>query len=602
MAISEKAIKAIEANTTAKCSLHRFSDVQKEYRYSKPFVVDVLKYHIETYKKDGVKPKVYEIDEFYKKLIKKYREDKDIISLVADLCELADIDYWDIPEALELELESRKIGLPIKKKTDSLQSVVKDVISDINILPTLNNEHVKNKDFWYSVIEQCDEDDLEDFSAVVPQEFYEDKEFLFKVASIRGEALKYIWEPSIYIANKNLIIQAISSYPEIYEEISPTLKNDIDIIVALVKNDEDNLDLVDKTILLDETVIYNLVDVTEGHILSYLDTEELTKKEIFISAIDYDARYLEYASDILTSDEKFMRELIKIDGEAYKYASENIRKKRDILLIALKTSGYAIEDYPLDYQNDDEIIKLALADGVFAYDTPDFILNNKEYAEWLIEKSPWCIEKLPKTFVNENMILHAISSWGKTRSGRTLMNERRIVGSIPEELLDDKDFVMKAIENGLPLRCVSNRLSNDEEVVSLAVNKDIDNIKSISDELRANISFMLKFFDLTDGVFGHIRWWDIDSMTEKEKSDIIDIIKVNPHLVGLIYGHTPHYSEFLYEAVQADPLVIGSFSYVIPKYSPFIEEPCEYLLKVLNKEFKMTEKQLLKLTDTKIIL
>ena len=73
-------------------------------------------------------------------------------------------------------------------------------------------------------------------------------------------------------------------------------------------------------------------------------------------------------------------------------------------------------------------------------------------------------------------------------------------------------------------------------------------------------------------------------------------------LVGLIYGHTPHYSEFLYEAVQADPLVIGSFSNVIPKYSPFIEEPCEYLLKVLNKEFKMTEKQLLKLTDTKIIL
>ena len=139
MAISEKAIKAIEANTTAKCSLLRFSDVQKEYRYNKTFVVDVLKYHIETYKKDGVKPKVYEIDEFYKKLIKKYREDKDIISLVADLCELADIDYWDIPEALELELESRKIGLPIKKKTDALQSVVKDVISDKNILPTLNN-------------------------------------------------------------------------------------------------------------------------------------------------------------------------------------------------------------------------------------------------------------------------------------------------------------------------------------------------------------------------------------------------------------------------------------------------------------------------------
>ena len=602
MAISEKAIKAIEANSIARCSLVNFSYIQKEYKHNKDFLIDTIKWHINKHKKLGKNTQVHVLDEFYKKLIKKLREDKEIIALVADLYQLADLRFWTVPEAIELELESRKTGLPIAKKTDTLQAVVKDVIDDINILPTLNNEQVKNKDFWYSVIEQCDEDDLEDFSAVVPQEFYEDKDFLYKIASIRGEALKYIWEPSIYTANKNLIIQAISSYPEIYNEISPALKNDIDIIVALAKNDIDNLDLVDKNILLDETVIYNLIDTTEGYILSYLDTKELTKKEIFFSVLDYDARYLECASDILTSDEKFMTELIKTNGEAYQYASENIRKKRDILLIALKTNSCAIEYYPLDYQNDDELIKLALTKGSFDYNPPKFVLNNREYAKLLLSRTPWNIDKVSKSLVDEEMIMQALLGGKKYGIDNHSKTEKIILNNIPSEYLDDKQFVMLAIENGLSLKNVSDKLSKDEEVVSLAVNKNPYNVEFISLELRKNLSFMLKFLDVTDEVFKHICWWNVENLTEKEKSDIIDAIKKKPHLVGYIWGRTPHYNEFLYEAVQSDPTVIGNYIYMVPKYSSFIHQPCEYLLKVLNKEFKMTEKQLLKLTDTKIIL
>ena len=516
MAISEKAIKAIEANSIARNSLMGFSNIQKEYKHNKDFLIDTIKWHINKHKKECKKTQVHLLDEFYKKLVKKLREDKEIISLVADLYQLADLRFWQVPEAIEFEFERRKTGLPIASTVDKLQSAVEMVVEDISTLPNVEKKYLVNKDFWYSVIKQCDEDDLEDFSAVVPQEFYEDKEFLYKIASIRGEALKYIWEPSIYTANKKLILQAISSYPEIYEEISPTLQNDIDIIVELAKNDDDNLDLVAKSILMNEDVIYELVDVTEGQILEHLGQKDLIKKEIFISAVEYDADLLVYASDILTRDEKFMTELIKINGKAYDYASEDIQKKREILLIAMETDDYAIHSYPLDYENDDELIKLALTKGAFDYNPPEFVLNNREYAKLLLLRTPWNIEKVSDTLVDEEMILQAISGGRKYGIEKGSKNEKIILKYIPEEWLDDKRFVMLAIESGLSLRCVSDRLSDDKEVVSLAVNKNPYDVEFISKELRKNISFMLEFLDKTDEVFRCICWWNIDSMTEKE--------------------------------------------------------------------------------------
>ena len=93
--------------------------------------------------------------------------------------------------------------------------------------------------------------------------------------------------------------------------------------------------------------------------MKYASEELKRDKEVVLEAVKKWGEALEYASEEFKNDKEVVLEAVKNDGYALKYASEELKNDKEVVLAAIRNTRYALEYASWRLQNDEELKKIA---------------------------------------------------------------------------------------------------------------------------------------------------------------------------------------------------------------------------------------------------
>lgn len=170
------------------------------------------------------------------------------------------------------------------------------------------------------------------------------------------------------------------------------------------------------------------------NVLGEIPEELLHNEDFLIDVAKENSDILKHIDPKFLADKKFMQRVVKADGWAFKYCHPDLKKDEEIVLTAMETSS-----------------------GVWAEISPEF--------------------KKDKNFALKVL---------KRRAESVIYDHE-----FQKEFLDDKEFVLKAIEvaGTVITEVISGRLKDDEEIMGLSSVYDV--LKFSSKRLQDNEKFAL---------------------------------------------------------------------------------------------------------------
>ena len=184
------------------------------------------------------------------------------------------------------------------------------------------------------------------------------------------------------------------------------------------------------------------------------------KKNLFK---DLDIIFSSIPNEILAKKD-FIEYAIQITGTAYKYASQDIRENKEILIKALKNDSWGtITEYiPDSLINDKDVIEL--------------VIRNLGSTKYLFEKLDLNLEE------NQNFVVESIKNDG---------NVYRF-NYIPDSLKNDRNFFIKAVKsNGGVMHYANDSFRDDSEIIEEAVKTVGDALFYATDRLQKNKSIAM---------------------------------------------------------------------------------------------------------------
>jgi len=304
----------------------------------------------------------------------------------------------------------------------------------------------------------------------INDELYNDREIALEAIKSKSYGLFYISEK--LLNDKNFISQAVKFNGNVLEYASEDIKKDKELVLEAIKNGDDILnDIIEnmsEEILNDEEIIKTLAEnekIKIDKIFDLFDKEIFNKvlsenKELALKAIkECPDWYIDLQGDIIKdidvittlfenvekiydeerveekfdkarekmsekehksvfADRELVKNIVKMNGAYFEIASRDIRKDKEILLIALKA--------------DEDCIALNYA----SYE----LRNDKEVLEEAIEINPWNFLNASDDLKNDKeLALKAVEYVGSDMFDA-------IIDDDCEELVEDEDFIFKAVK------------------------------------------------------------------------------------------------------------------------------------------------------------
>jgi len=536
-----------------------FCHFPKEIRSSKMFVMDILETLAER------SPDHYDYSYILEFASKRVREDEEVVALFYTLARKYKILVRENMSMNQLE-QYNKFHLR-KFKADKFlndkEKAVKLITKDLGNLSAIDSSYISDRDFWLLVIEYAPLDTIEEISYVMPQEFLTERQFILDVASMRGEALNGLLGITNYCDDKEIILTALPNCKEMYENASADLQSDIDVLKLFVSLNPKNVEKITPSIIADEKIIEELVDISSGKVLDYLKKYNLTNKNIFIKAIEFDCSCLEYMDETLADDKEFIKILASIDEEALEYASERVRKDREIVLTYCKESYYgelSIDTFTEEeYKADPELYKKYLSTGnvkktpVFAYSTKDLMLAMLEY-------------------------------------------DFDDINEIPAELIDDNEF-----QKGMLKILVSNiktHLKKEEERTAEREKKA--KLPKVKENFEIFDEAFKKYGETPDLIECFSPSKDIE-LTKEQIKTLKKIINSTPESIKYLSGRISNSEELYYEALETDPYTYGLiFTQNFNGHGVYSSNA--QLLEKIFKKYKINEDTLIEWSKTPTVI
>ena len=198
-----------------------------------------------------------------------------------------------------------------------------------------------------------------------------------------------------------------------------------------------------------------------GEILKFASDEIKKNKELVIAAVKQNGLMLEFAHNDLKDDKEVVLFAVLSQGIALQFASDNLKNDRITVLIAVQSRGNALRYASDDLKNDKLVVQNAVQDyGAALKYASDDLKNNKDVVMIAVKGR---------------------KSWGAG-----------ILQYSSERLRNDKDVVLNAVEkNGICLQFASDNLKNDREIVLIAVQNDGAALQYASDNLKNDREIVL---------------------------------------------------------------------------------------------------------------
>jgi|GEM_PF-853325 len=221
---------------------------------------------------------------------------------------------------------------------------------------------------------------------------------------------------------------------------------------------------------------------------------------------DFTLNFCKYIGE-LNTNEKFMAQAIIINPYVFQYASEELRAKREFVLMALKNGvdskwyyypEYSIADFielfffTDDLRDDKEIALLAVSCFHICYRCPlQFVSLRLRDDEEVVFKA---VETNGK---NIHFASHRLSTKYEILSmairGPRGLNKEEIKKFITAEMRNDKTVMMEVVKKaGTTLEIASPLLQDDEDIITEAIKKSPSAMKYASDRLKGDHNFVYK--------------------------------------------------------------------------------------------------------------
>lgn len=229
--------------------------------------------------------------------------------------------------------------------------------------------------------------------------------------------------------------------------------------------------------------VFNIVK-QNGNALQYASDELRNSKEIVRRACKTNIQAMKYASDEIKDNENFIIEFKK-QSDILEYASARIKDNYDIILTFIQSTHgqYVLKYASARLQNNRQL-------GLLEFNTtrnrlncyPTALRNDKEFILRII---PMCKREV-LTYIStrlrndKDIVLEAVK-----------INSFELKDTSPD-LKDDIDVVLTAVRHhGYALQYASNRLKDNKDVVLEAVKNDGLALSHVSDRLREDKDIVL---------------------------------------------------------------------------------------------------------------
>jgi len=251
--------------------------------------------------------------------------------------------------------------------------------------------------------------------------------------------------------DKTLVLRAVTHQGSALRWASPSLQRDAKVVLAAVAQNPASLQL---SLLRDDFDVVSEAVRGDGACLNYAGQKIQQDPGLKKMAAENSDKFAEKAIKN-SMDHGEIDAFFKVNGSALQWAKE-FQDDKCRVLEAVKQDGLALEWADEDLQEDEEILKAAVAENGAALRFSRRT-DSKDLVEAAIEKNGLALRHAHGLFTG------------------------------------DRDLVLKAVENaGLALRWANPGIKDDEEVVLAAVKREPSALLHASSRLRKNRNFLLK--------------------------------------------------------------------------------------------------------------
>jgi len=271
----------------------------------------------------------------------------------------------------------------------------------------------------------------------------------------------------------NLLVGGYESEHDIFYA-SDRLKKDKDLIQIAVFKNFYTFKYADPIVQQDENLLGYVIDRT-GSYLQYAPEKLKNDYDFVLRALqqkfrrnrpDHDT--FKYASDELKKNKNLVLKAIKYSkGFAVEYISENLKNDPDIALQAAN-SKYGFSYLPDEIKKDRSLFLIAAKNS----DRIDLIEDFKNDKEIILQNPILALQASDKIKSDKNFLLQLIEIQKETKLFRGYIG---LLGVFSENLRNDKEIAKIAIESALPdaFDDISDKLKNDYDILKLALSKGI---------------------------------------------------------------------------------------------------------------------------------
>lgn len=335
-------------------------------------------------------------------------------------------------------------------------------------------------------------------------------------------------------------------YFKIYDFLSPTLKKDKDILLALLDNHRN----IEK--------LFNKLTPT-------LKIELLNDKVFVLRAIAKDPNVFSLLDEKLKCDENFILQSIESNCLVFDYLDEKVIT-REIVLAALKKYGVFYKEIPIKYRayynpldassiivKDPELLLTAVGSrGEIYTDLLDFVDSTEHnWVEKWLDRNYFHL-KPPEGSADLDYLLHHNYEFALA----AVKSYEKAFKYVPEKFMT-KELVIAAVKTSTKnLDIIPERFKNNKEIALAAVNSDWQAYTNLSDSIQLDIEVQYAYYKgaLTEDPtiynnrsskevveqcvqFDYSLMYYADSTLKKDKDYALKLIEYNGNLLKYLHNN-----------------------------------------------------------------
>ncbi len=313
-------------------------------------------------------------------------------------------------------------------------------------------------------------------------------------------------------------------------------------------------------------------------------------------------KHFEYVSDELKHDFSFVKECLEINGDIFKFVSDDLKSNREICLIAIGKKGYNFKYCKnKDIKERDFLIESVSLAGSSLYFMDDVIKDDFEIAKIAVNQDGSAFSDLSERLRNNKELLTDSIKQQKRgyylqyasielKSDESLMVELLdyeskvcwILQNAADNIKSNKKVVLKAVSlDGRNLEYAAEELQNDKEVVYAAVFNDNSSIQYASEEIINDLNFYEILTQIQGINIQNLNYYILNNSVKKKLSRnlIRKMIEKNVESFERLNNEFKSDEEIIYLALSISSSPSKIVKHIIPNENTFLD----YLI-LLNKQ------------------